>query len=236
MEDAILSETAAVERSPAPAAHKHTRCPQLRRHHAAVRACRRRIDASTMYRDAGFECATPAKIRDDRVEDWGHIFSRQVAHDRYTGDFLDHVQPAEMPTEWSWERGRPCEIAVRAKDTTPGLDGLGHTFWPNVSDEVLGIADDSACAATDGGTSPAALHDSRTVHIPKAELLADPADAHPTAAPLGLLRLLRLPRLLGLLRLLRLLRLRRRRRRLLLLLRCCASTTLPQFSTSAVPV
>lgn len=94
---------AAAERSSAPLAQKNARCSQLRRHHAAGRGCRRRIDASTLDRHNGSGCTILVEC----------VFSRRAVYGR-----------AGMPTKWSWERGR---LGKLAKDTTLGLDGLGHT-------------------------------------------------------------------------------------------------------------
>lgn len=176
MEDAILIEMVELERSAAPLQHKKSRRAQLRRHHAAVRAQRRRVEVSTLYRRDGSECLGSSEIRNELESHWGAIFGRRRSQAEHWDDFLDYTQPAHLDFDWDWEVGHLRKVAAKANDATPGVDGLGCSFL----DEVLGIFDSLALAAADWKLRPIVMHRTRTVFIPKAELLADPAGARPT--------------------------------------------------------
>lgn len=73
------------------------------------------------------------------------------------------------------------DFVRRARDTTPGTDGLAYSFCAAAPDCCIDALADIAEAAQVGGALPLALHASRTVFIPKAELLADPDGVRPSA-------------------------------------------------------
>lgn len=181
MEEHILVEMSALEAGSLPDHHKTARRAQLSRHHAAVRAQQRRVEASALYRQDGAMRHTHADIGDEFRYKWLPIFAARPPDPDAARICLPYVQAADLDPMWTWRRGMLRDIARRARDTTSGTDGLGYSFWANAPDCALAVLDDVAVAAQTGSALPPALHASRTVCIPKAELLADPEDVRPTA-------------------------------------------------------
>lgn len=181
MEEQLLLDMAALERSAAPEQHKTPHRTQLTRQHAAVRAQHRRVDATALYRSDGSLCHSADEIGAELNRKWAPVFCARHSDADAMRLFLPYVQQADLSDSWRWERGLLRDVAAGAHDSTPGTDGLGYSFWANAPTCVLDVLDDVAEAAQLSVPLPPALHSSRTVQIPKAELLAEPDDVRPTA-------------------------------------------------------
>lgn len=145
-----------------------------------MRAQQRRCDASTLYRRDGTLCTSTADVGDELPSKWAPVFQARPADADAMNKFLPCAQHAIGDQVWAWRRGTLREVASRARDSTPGMDGLGYSFWASTPGCCLEVLDDIADGAQHSTPLPRALHTSRTVFIPEAELLADPGNIIPT--------------------------------------------------------
>lgn len=176
MEEQVLLDMAAFERSTVPTHHKASRRGQLARHHAAVRAQQRRLELTTWYKVDCTMCVSLDEIRLELHAKWAPAFRQHHGDQDAVNIFFPYAQSSGLDPSWEWARGEPRDIAAHSRDSAPGTDGLGYSFWAHAPDPALDLLDDIAVAARHRTPLPARLHQSRTVSIPKAELLADPDD------------------------------------------------------------
>lgn len=173
MEEALLLETAELERRCMPELDRRARRSQLRRQHTRIRARRRRQAVASWYTDEGEPLQTPAEIGAALQAYWGAIFNVRPDDEADMDEFLTFVVDVSDLPDWEWERGRTKELASVVRDSAPGPDGLPYSFWAMAPDPMHAALDDCAEQLQSGGTLRSPLSDSVSVTIPKAEVSAE---------------------------------------------------------------
>lgn len=124
MEEAILHDPAVVEKMPLPEGQKRARTTQLRRHHAAIRACRRRVHVGTLYDDTGALCTTSEAVGAALTPFWAPVF-QQLPFDNEAADCFCRTRRIQaFPLHGDGLVGS-CATS-RAPPSTPRL---GSTAW-----------------------------------------------------------------------------------------------------------
>lgn len=152
MESAILADTT-----------------QLRKNHDAIRAGNRWLDAGAPYFEDNSPCLSHDAVGAALLGFWGPVFDIGSHDDDASARFLPFAMDFGRPDDWRWTRYTLRGLA-EAAHSSPGLDGVGYSFWAHAPDAALEVLD-IAEAAQESVNLQAAMHAGRSVFIPKAELV-----------------------------------------------------------------
>lgn len=182
----MLQDIAALEKEKIADTVKPVRRARLQRNHAAVRWQRRRIEFSALYDSYGQLIQGLDAVGEALGSYWRPIFAHRLIDERLAERFMPYIQPLPIPSDWSWPIVRTRAIAEAASESTPDLDGLGYSLWAPAPQVYHDTLDAIGTHTQTGGPIPPQLHATRTVCIPKAEVMAEQHSARPSAGTLHL--------------------------------------------------
>lgn len=182
MEAAVLAELAAIEKLDMPETHKRARTTRMRRHHDTIRATNRQIEAGRLYTDDETPCRSRAEVGRALEEYWSPVFEARASDADAASRFLPYAVDLGLDPGRRWPRGGLREVVASASDSSPGLDGIGDSFWESDPEVALSVIDDLAELTQDGVALLGTMRCSHTVFIPKASLAPAGEISRATAA------------------------------------------------------
>ena len=107
------------------------------------------------------------------LQHWSKVFREQPCSREAQRTLLAHAVPCPPDIQWNIDRGEFWEIALRARDSAPGPDGLPYSAWSQADPRALNTIFDAYSELVDGRPLPEGFNRSLMVLIPKGELDGD---------------------------------------------------------------
>jgi endonuclease/exonuclease/phosphatase family metal-dependent hydrolase len=152
---------------------KAGRLEAVRRAASAWAPRRRKVSTFSVLNPDGTAAGSNDAAGQLLLNHWSGVFREKPCSHEAQQTLLAYVVPCPTDVEWNIDRGQFIDIALRARDSAPGPDGLPYSAWSNADPRTLNLIFDAYSELVAGRPLPEGFNRSLMVLIPKGELDGD---------------------------------------------------------------